>query len=179
MSAALWFVDMAWNNAWSNERLYAACEKLSHDELVASRTSFFPSILATLAHIVIVDEYYVDGLEEAGVGRKIFDGEARLATMPILREAQRAVDARLVAFTRSLADDAALARTIGLERRTGVQKDRVGDVLLHLFQHQVHHRGQVHAMLSGTRVKPPQLDEYYLAEDRRLAEKELAATIDR
>jgi uncharacterized damage-inducible protein DinB len=34
--------------------------------------------------------------------------------------------------------------------------------LSHLFVHQTHHRGQVHAMLSGTSQKPPQLDEYYL-----------------
>jgi uncharacterized damage-inducible protein DinB len=38
-------------------------------------------------------------------------------------------------------------------------------VLPHLFVHQIHHRGQVHAMLSGTSVAPPQLDEFFLAEN--------------
>jgi uncharacterized damage-inducible protein DinB len=32
---------------------------------------------------------------------------------------------------------------------------------MHLYQHQIHHRGQAHAMLSGTRIKPPQLDEFF------------------
>jgi uncharacterized damage-inducible protein DinB len=173
MSTVSWFMDMARNNAWSNQRLYRACEALDHAELTARRTSFFPSILSTLAHIAIVDEYYLDGLEQAGRGRAIFDDEARLRTFDVVRTAQRTVDARLIAFTRGLADDAALIRTIGLERRDGVQHDRVGDVLLHLVFHQVHHRGQVHAMLSGTRVPPPQLDEYFLAGERPLAEKEL------
>jgi uncharacterized damage-inducible protein DinB len=45
--------------------------------------------------------------------------------------------------------------------------ERVDRLLLHLFQHQIHHRGQVHAMLSGTRVASPQLDEFYLEGDRQ------------
>jgi uncharacterized damage-inducible protein DinB len=48
-------------------------------------------------------------------------------------------------------------------------------LLLHLFQHQVHHRGQAHAMLSGTAVAPPQLDEFFSADDAPLREADLAA----
>jgi uncharacterized damage-inducible protein DinB len=48
-------------------------------------------------------------------------------------------------------------------------------VLGHLFQHQTHHRGQVHAMLAGTSVKPPQLDEFIVADDGRFRGDELAA----
>jgi uncharacterized damage-inducible protein DinB len=46
-------------------------------------------------------------------------------------------------------------------------------VLSHLFVHQIHHRGQAHAMLAGTRVKPPQLDEFFLAWDAPLREQEV------
>jgi len=42
-----------------------------------------------------------------------------------------------------------------------VQKERADRLLLHLFQHQIHHRGQAHAMLSGTSAPPPQLDEFF------------------
>jgi uncharacterized damage-inducible protein DinB len=42
-----------------------------------------------------------------------------------------------------------------------VQTERADRLLLHLFQHDIHHRGQAHAMLSGTSVKPPQLDEFF------------------
>jgi len=41
--------------------------------------------------------------------------------------------------------------------------------------HQIHHRGQAHAMLSGTSLAPPQLDEWFLAGERPIAERELAA----
>jgi uncharacterized damage-inducible protein DinB len=46
-------------------------------------------------------------------------------------------------------------------------------VLMHLHVHQIHHRGQVHAMLAGTPVKPPQLDEFFMREELPLREAEL------
>ncbi|HZT19257.1 MAG TPA: DinB family protein [Dongiaceae bacterium] len=48
-------------------------------------------------------------------------------------------------------------------------------VLGHLFIHQIHHRGQVHAMLAGTSAKPPQLDEFFLDQDEPLRREELRA----
>jgi uncharacterized damage-inducible protein DinB len=174
MSSAEWFLHLARNNAFANERLYTACGALTHDELVAPRTSFFPTILGTLAHIVIVDVFYVDGLVGGGRGKSVWDDEPRLDRFDVVRAEQRKVDAQLLDFCRTL-DDAALARAVGLERANGIKLDRAGDILLHLFLHQVHHRGQVHAMLSGTRIAPPQLDEYFLAEDRVVADRELAA----
>src|SRR5215468_6621111 len=62
------FSEMARNNAWSNRRLHAACAGLTQAELEAPRTSFFPSLQATLNHILVVDWYYLDGLEGAGLG---------------------------------------------------------------------------------------------------------------
>jgi uncharacterized damage-inducible protein DinB len=47
--------------------------------------------------------------------------------------------------------------------------------LAHLFVHQIHQRGQADAMLSGTPVAPPQLDEFFLAEDAPLRAADLAA----
>src|SRR3954466_14623069 len=57
------FATMAYNNAWSNHRLLHACARLTQQDFVAPRTGFFPSIKATLNHIVTVDWYYVDALE--------------------------------------------------------------------------------------------------------------------
>ena len=44
--------------------------------------------------------------------------------------------------------------------------ERTDAILAHLFQHQIHHRGQAHAMLAGTAVPPPQLDEFFLDYDK-------------
>lgn len=48
----------------------------------------------------------------------------------------------------------------------GAIPERIDHLLAYLFQHQIHHRGQAHAMLAGRRVRPPQLDEFFLDYDR-------------
>ena len=62
------FRAMARNNAWANDRLLEACEGLDAAAFAAPRTSFFPSLRATLNHIYGVDVYYLDALEETGRG---------------------------------------------------------------------------------------------------------------
>lgn len=171
---------MAFNNAWSNHRLLQSCARLSHAEFVATRTSFFPSIKATLNHNVIVDWYYVDALERALRGqpgnpdaREFFADEQPFDDCAALAAAQRAVDRRLVALCRELTDDL-LAREVAVLRRTGFQHEPMTRLLAHLFQHQIHHRGQAHAMLAGTSVAPPQLDEFFCANEADLRAAELA-----
>jgi uncharacterized damage-inducible protein DinB len=160
------FAAMARNNAWSNRRLHLACAELSQSELEAPRTSFFPSLWATLNHICAVDAYYVDGLEGGGRGLAVFADPLPWPTMAELAPAQREVDLRLIRFCESL-DASGLERSVELDRGDeGVTRETVAAVLAHLFVHQIHHRGQAHAMLSGTRVPPPQLDEFFLDYDR-------------
>ena len=62
--------------------------------------------------------------------------------------------------------DAALDAPVHMPRGMGrVQIDVAAHMLQHLFSHQTHHRGQVHAMLSSTGVAPPQLDEFLMGLD--------------
>jgi uncharacterized damage-inducible protein DinB len=161
------------NNAWSNLRLHRACARLSQEEWQATRTSFFPSLPETLNHILVVDWYYVDALENGGRGLACFETMMPFADSASLAAAQAEVDRRLVAFTRSLKSEADLEAEVRMQRSKHVQVDNVGNVLLHLNVHQVHHRGQAHAMLSGTSVKPPQLDEFFMAGELHLREEEL------
>ncbi len=163
------------NNAWANLRLHRACARLSKEEYDAPRTSFFPSIPRTLNHILIVDWYYLDALESGGKGRAVFEDEMPFADLGALSAAQHESDRRLVAFTNRLKAEEALDALVQLQRKDHVQVERVGDVLLHLDVHQVHHRGQVHAMMAGTSVAPPQLDELFLREELPLRAEELRA----
>jgi uncharacterized damage-inducible protein DinB len=169
------FRAMARNNAWSNHRLLGACAGLSATEYKTRRTSFFPSIHLTLNHILTVDLYYVDALEGGGGGPALYADPERCADFATLDAAQRAVDRRLIAFCDRL-DVAGLDATVTLVRSSETRFDeRAADVLAHLFTHQIHHRGQVHAMLSGTGVAPPQLDEFFLTQDAPLRRTEVAA----
>lgn len=151
---------MARNNAWANERLLGACAELTEAEFGAPRVSFFPSLRATLNHSLGVDLYYLDALE----GRPAPGGLPDHASPAELRAAQAEADARLVALCDGLAPGD-LGREV-VTWRDGPYPERLDALLAHLFQHQIHHRGQAHAMLAGTRVAPPQLDEFFLDYDR-------------
>jgi len=152
--------SMAYNNAWANHRLLSACRGLSQAEFEAQRTSFFPSIQATLNHILIVDRFYIDALEGGTLGPAAWANPIPCPALSDLHPAQAAVNRRLIAWCNSM-DDNGPNRVIRVHRETRVQTERADRLLLHLFQHQIHHRGQAHAMLSGTRVEPPQLDEFF------------------
>ena len=174
MDALTIVVRQAENNAWSNFRLHRACALLTDAEYAATRTSFFPSIKATLEHIYLCDLYYLDALRKGGRGRAMyFEPDPTFATCALLSTEQRAVDRALLDHVASLPDARALDEVIVIPRRDHDQRERVGDVLQHLFQHQIHHRGQAHAMLAGTHVTPPQLDELFLAEELPLREADL------
>jgi uncharacterized damage-inducible protein DinB len=174
------FYTQACNNAWANHRLLTACGQLSRADFVAKRTSFFPSIKATLNHNLTVDWYYVDALERGLRGEpanrdveRFFVPEEPFDTCERIAVEQHAVDKRLVDACATLTD-AQLAHPIGVMRRTGIETEVTTRLLAHLFQHQIHHRGQAHAMLAGTPVAPPQLDEFFCANEAHLRAAELA-----
>jgi uncharacterized damage-inducible protein DinB len=167
MDAVLPYRGMAYNNGWANHRLLAACAGLSQAEFTAPRTGFFPSLSATLNHILVIDHFYVDAMEGGRLGPAAWAEPEPCKTVAALAAAQADVDRRLIAVVESL-DGAALEGIVDVHRGTRVQHERMDRLLLHLFQHQVHHRGQAHAMLSGTSVRPPQLDEFFSSGDASL-----------
>ncbi|MGH7051705.1 MAG: DinB family protein [Acetobacteraceae bacterium] len=161
---------MARYNAWANARLNQACAQLTLEEFAAERTSFFPSLQRTLNHILIVDRNYLADL--TGRGRTIVTSEILFPNIAGLADAQAEVDRQLIVFCDGL-ETAAVARVVPIDRHDGVDyRETVYAILAHLFVHQIHHRGQAHAMLAGTRVAAPQLDEFFLDSDapRRSAE---------
>ncbi len=153
---------MAHNNAWANHRLFTACASLSLEEFTARRAGFFPSLRATLNHILVIDHFYVDAMEGGTLGPAAWADPEPYGTVAALSQAQAEIDGRLLAIISGL-DEEGLSRIIAIHRADHVQHERMDRLLLHLFQHQIHHRGQAHAMLSDTSVPPPQLDEFFSA----------------
>jgi uncharacterized damage-inducible protein DinB len=181
LSLARHFAAEAHNNAWANHRLLGACALLAQEDFVAPRTSFFPSLKATLNHILTVDWYYLEALERSltrlaphADPERHFRPEEPFERCAELAAEQRTADRRLIALCMQL-DDARLATEIAIPRRAGIQREELHRVLAHLFQHDIHHRGQVHAMLAGTAVKPPPLDEFYCASEAPLRAADFAA----
>ena len=164
---------MARNNRWSNDRLYRAVLSLQPGEFEAPRTSFFPSIAETLNHILAVDLYYVDALKEGGIGPAAFQQFTPYEDVTALEAAQRHWDEELIAFCDCLSEDDVARRVVTDRGEAGRFPERICDLLAHLFIHDIHHRGQVHAMLAGTSVEPPQLDEFFLDFDVPLRREEM------
>jgi uncharacterized damage-inducible protein DinB len=172
-AAGLPYRAMAHNNAWANHRLLAACESLDVTAFHAERAGFFPSLAKTLNHILIVDWFYVDALEGGSLGPAAWAEPLPCGAIAQLHAEQRAVDDRLIAVCDLLTSESLMSE-VGVHRGERVQVERRDRLLLHLFQHQIHHRGQAHAMLSATAIKPPQLDEFFSADDAPLRAAEFA-----
>jgi uncharacterized damage-inducible protein DinB len=164
----------AHNNAWANNRLHTACAQLGQDDFEAKRTGFFPSLQLTLNHIYVIDLFYVDALEGGQLGPQAWQNEVPCPSMAELKGAQAVVDRRLIAACDALTPEL-LDGFVRVNRETRIQIERRDRLLMHLFQHQIHHRGQAHAMLAATAVEPPQLDEFFAAEDSPLRAAEFAS----
>ena len=161
-------------NRLANRRLHAAMAPLAEADFHAARVSFFPSLAATLNHILAVDLYYIGALHGDASLPQRFDDFVAAASLAELAERQRESDERLIAFCDRL-DEAACSAVVDMDRTTHIQRDRAAHVLAHLFMHQTHHRGQVHSMLSGSAVAPPPLDEFLMPSDARLRVDDMAA----
>jgi uncharacterized damage-inducible protein DinB len=171
MDTLLPYRAMAHNNAWANHRLLTACAALSPEEFTARRAGFFPSLRATLNHILIIDHFYVDAMEGGTLGPAAWADREPCRTVSALNQAQANMDRRLLVIIGGLGGDG-LNRTVAVHRGARVQHERMDRLLLHLFQHQIHHRGQAHAMLSESSVPPPQLDEFFSAGEAPLRAEE-------
>lgn len=161
-------------NRLANHRLHEAMAGLDAAAFHAPRTGFFPSLAKTLNHILAVDQYYIGSLHGDPELPARWGAFVPAATVAELAERQRASDERLIAWCRTL-DAAGCDALVAMDRGDHVQHDPAAHVLLHLFMHQTHHRGQAHAMLSSTDVKPPQLDEFLMPSEARFRVADMAA----
>lgn len=153
-------VTMARYNAWQNENLYGAAATLSDAARRQDRGAFFGSIHGTFCHLLWGDRMWlhrfsgtpkpdVPGSESA---RMIEDWHELVAE-------RRATDALIGDWAAGLSADwlaGDLSWVSGISRRE-LTRPR-SQLVVHFFNHQTHHRGQVHAMLTGAGVKPGDTD---------------------
>ena len=160
-------------NHLANRRLQAAVGLLPSAEFAAQRIGFFPSIAQTLNHLLAVDLYYIGALHGDADQHARYHAFLAAGSIAALSDRQSASDRRLIDWCDGL-DAAGCDRLVEMQRSDHVQLDQACHVLAHLFMHQTHHRGQVHCMLSGTAVKPPQLDEFLMPSDARFRSDDMA-----
>lgn len=157
MSRNNYFTTFADYNAWANRRLYQACEVLSASEYMRERTSFFGSLHATLNHILVADRIWIARIEGQTPPNLRLD-QILYGDLLGLKIARLAEDEHIRIMVAGIAEER-------LDRRLDYRNIR-GDrfavplrfVLGHFFNHQTHHRGQVHGLLSQTEAPPPPID---------------------
>ena len=152
------FEAMARYNAWANQRLYAAVEALPEEDYRRPCGAFFGSVEGTLNHLLVTDRIWLRRL--AGQGDTGYALDTLLFTdFTALRQARIEEDAGIVAFVLGLSAAALAPR--GAYRRVSPpdpQLPRVDAGLAHWFNHQTHHRGQVHTLLTQLTGQAPALD---------------------
>jgi len=151
------FSIMARYNRLANVQLYQACTMLDDTEYHKERQAFFHSIHGTLNHILVADRIWLGRFE--GVDSGIDSLDAILCeTLSDLTKARSAEDERIQMFISDTKTDA-LNVAFSYHSMDGTaRKQPLAVLLAHLFNHQTHHRGQVHDMLSQTHIAPPSLD---------------------
>lgn len=159
------FPLMARFNAWANERLYDTVAALPDDAYRAERRAFFGSIHRTLNHLLVVDRLWTGRIQGLDRGIRALD-QVLYEDFAALRAARRADDQGLIDLVDGL-DAAGLAAPVRYRRiiGDGLEEARAGHILLTLFNHQTHHRGQVHVLLTQADVVPPPLDVIFFLDE--------------
>ena len=155
---------MANYNTWVNAQIFEVCRKISDDQYRKDLGTFFGSIHNTLNHILLVDLLYLGRLKGEtnnhihSLKQVLYDDLDSLVNARIER------DRELTEYVQGLSQDD-LKRPVRYTRMSGeVCEENVEDILLTLFNHQTHHRGQVHAMLTQSGIEKSEMPDIDLVD---------------
>jgi uncharacterized damage-inducible protein DinB len=157
---------MARYNHWQNENLYRCADKLSHEERQRERGAFFGSVHKTLSHLLWADRIWMSRFAgtpqpEGGIAGSV----SLYPDWDELKRERAAFDGTMIAWADGL-DDAWFASDLtyysgGAKREITASKWLL---VTHMFNHQTHHRGQVHCLLTQAGGRPHDTDLPLLAE---------------
>lgn len=159
-----WVRMMARYNAWQNQSMGRAMSGLSLAALIEDRGAFFGSILATAGHLAWADAVWLHRLKgdpapEYAPG----DVLTRFPTFAAWMAERQRLDARLTLWAANMRQVELTGTTSwfsGILDREVSQP--VAQIVTHIFNHQTHHRGQVHAMLTAAGVKTEDTDLLFM-----------------
>ncbi|HSD39356.1 MAG TPA: DinB family protein [Rhodocyclaceae bacterium] len=145
-------------NAWMNTKLYEGAATLPEEVLQADRKAFFGSIVGTFNHLVVADTIWLKRFATHPLGfaalAPVVDlpapkalNEVVFADLSTLTERRRLLDRSILDFGAEMTD--AHLQTVFHYRNTkGIPSQKAfSSVLMHFFNHQAHHRGQLTTLL--------------------------------
>jgi uncharacterized damage-inducible protein DinB len=146
-------------NKWANARLYDACAQLPDSEYFQSRQAFFGSIHGVLNHMMVADTIWTSRL--TGTSPALALDAQMYAELAALRRARVTMDDDIVSLLAAM-NDGDMAGDVTYKTTSGDPFTMARSAILqHFFNHQTHHRGQAHDLLSQTGVAPPVFDLLY------------------
>jgi uncharacterized damage-inducible protein DinB len=164
------FAHLATYNQWMNRKLYAAAAALPAERVHEDRGAFFGSIFGTLNHLVIADVIWFKRIAAGLPGLASLQclddlphptslDQRLCADLPELDALRAKLDAAIIAFCAEVHPGQLDAAFTWTSRKGVVSTKRLGDVLLHVFNHQTHHRGQATTLFAqlGVDVGPTDL----------------------
>ncbi|HLJ21269.1 MAG TPA: DinB family protein [Stellaceae bacterium] len=145
-------------NAWVNERLYDAAARIPDAEYRRDRGAFFGSLHGTLNHLLVGDRIWMHRFTGEGEEPSELDGILH-EDFSDLRAQRRAEDDRISRYIAGLSERQ-LAGTIGYRstRSPAELEQQLAPLLLHFFNHQTHHRGQAHCLITEITGEAPSFD---------------------
>jgi uncharacterized damage-inducible protein DinB len=143
------YLMFAGYNAWCNERLYDAAAKVPDADYRADRGAFFKSLHGTLNHLLVGDRIWMQRFTGQGAVPNSLNA-VLFEDFASLRKARHAEDARISGYIERLSDDD-LKRTIRYRTLSNPAdiEQVLSPALDHFFNHQTHHRGQAHGLLTA------------------------------
>lgn len=156
---------MARYNSWQNANLYGTASGLKDEDRKADRGAFFGSIHATLNHLLWADHMWLVRfkLKEPPRAKNIAEGLVQYSDWDTLWAERQKLDAFIETWTHGLKASDLEGDLIWFA--ASAQKDMVTPMwiaITHLFNHQTHHRGQVHCLITGLGGKPERTDLPFL-----------------
>jgi uncharacterized damage-inducible protein DinB len=169
MISSVYVRTMARYNIWQNGSIYAAAGGLDEAARWLDRGAFFGSIQATLNHLLWADQIWLSRF--AGTPKpqvSLSDALHRYRVWGELAQARTACDAAILEWADNLHDSWLAGDLTWMSGAAGRELTRPRALLVtHMFNHQTHHRGQVHAMLTAAGARPDDTDLMLMAEGVR------------
>jgi len=160
------FLMMARYNAWANARLYHIAGQLPDEQYRRDVGAYFRSLHGTLNHLLVADRVWMRRLTGTG------DHPAKLDAiiyedLAALTAARRIEDERIINFVQGLAETQ-LDEAVNYKTMNGTpQKQPLREILAHVFNHQTHHRGQAHTILTVLGMaEPDPLDLFIMQREK-------------
>ncbi len=160
-----YILTMAVYNRWQNQSIYSAAASLSDAARREDRGAFFGSIHETLCHILWGDKGWMVRFAETPPPntKSMADSRTEIADWETLVTERIAFDAVMVDWAKSVTEEWLASRLSFYSNAKGGQtEEEAGRCVTHLFNHQTHHRGQVHAMLTAAGAKTEDTDLFLM-----------------